>query len=73
MSELVESHVRSSLLLTMISDFHELFSSLSLAIYALQDALFVSLEDAESGLERLQHARVLVLDSFGQDQRVEAA
>ena len=65
MSKLIESHVGSSLLFTVISDFHKLLSSLSLAVDALKNALLVTLEDAESRFEGLQHTRVLILDSFG--------
>ena len=64
MSKSIESHVGSSLLFTVIPDFHKLLSSLSLAVNALENSLLVSLENAESSFERLQHTRVLILDSF---------
>ena len=53
MSKSIESHVGSSLLFTVISDFHKLLSSLSLAVDAFKNALLVTLEDAESRFEGL--------------------
>ena len=61
------------LTLTVISDLHQLLSAGSLPLDSVQNLGLIPLEDAEAGLEGLQHSRVLILDSLRQDERVEAA
>ena len=69
------SLIHKLLLLTLaiISDLHQLLSSGSLTLDPVQNLGLIPLQDAEAGLEGLQHSRVLVLDSLRQDERVEAA
>lgn len=67
--DVFESHFFS---LSVISDFHELLSTLSLTFDAIEHSLFVSLQNVESRFQWLQHAWILIFDPLSQYKWVKS-
>lgn len=57
----------------IISYIHQELCSLTLPLDSIQDLSLVPLQYIESTLERLQHARVFVLNPLSHNQRIEFA
>ena len=72
LSELVLAIHLLLLSISVVSDLHDLLSTLSLAFDTIQDPGLIPLQNAEACLQRLKHPRVLVLDLLGKNERVES-